>query len=91
MYNLIQKHGKEFAKELFEMVMIEQHLDNENAKELLLKYKIITKATKTIKAYYNHSVWNTNYINIKNGSGKNLVDISYEDNEINNIKKELYE
>ena len=57
MHPLIEQYGKEVLRDLMDMAIINEKLDNQKVYDMLLKHKIITRNTKRI----NCSFRNTNY------------------------------
>lgn len=52
MKDLIQKYGKQLIKELLDLMIISRRVDSESLRLTLIKYGVIKKTTKSLKAYF---------------------------------------
>lgn len=67
MQEYIDKYGKEFLREILDIVIIDKRpFNNEEIRNLLLKHKLIKPSTKIIRCYHSSTDY-AFHINIRNG------------------------
>lgn len=101
--SLVQKYGKQLIKELISIMVIRGNVNGVDFKPLLLKHKIITRNTKTVKAYYRKyqpngrrpdGSWGAlndmrHALELKNGSGRILIYLVFNESELPTIMEGL--
>lgn len=95
MISIIEKYGKQITKELLDIIIIKEKFNNNEVRDVLLKHNVIKKTTKTIDGYVyncNGNTRNKKYtMNIRNGRGEVILNISFNELDIPTIINMLKE
>jgi hypothetical protein len=93
MNHYVQTYGKQLIKELMDNMIINNGISDERARELLIKYGLISKRTKFIYAHC--SKWvspkqNTFYtLDVNNGRGQNVLHFSFQESDIPQLLEDI--
>ena len=85
----IKDYGKELITNILDMLIINNKVNNDIIYDLLVKYKIITRRTKSIRTHYYKGSPNFIKITIKNTSGKVILNMSLVNNDMTEMLKAL--
>ncbi len=95
MHSIVQTYGKQLISELMDMIIISKYVDHTKARDLLIKYDLIKKSTKTIIADYTfkNNYWgNGNHhhlVNMKNGRNQSILRVSFRQSDIPQILEDI--
>lgn len=102
MNHYIQTYGKQLIKELMDIMCINKNITSDTARDLLIKYNIISKRTKIVNTYFCiddvygrvDGRWDKTgekqyKLNIKNGRGTSVLYFIFKDSEIPSLLEEI--
>jgi len=91
MHEYIEKYGKEFIRDIFDIIIIKENkVTDEDFRKILIKNKIIKPSTKFIyPTIYHSDVLCEWYVFAKNGRGTVILDLTFNDSELPILFSEL--
>ncbi len=95
MHPLVKKYGKQFMKDLLDMIFITKNsyinIRRFDVRDFMLKYKLITRNTKTAlcKISKHRNYHYTYYVDVYNGRNTNILHIQFPETEISQILEDI--
>lgn len=95
MHPLVKKYGKQFMKDLLDMIFITKNsyinIRRFDVRDFMLKHKLITRNTKTAlcKISKHRNDYYTYYVDVYNGRNTNILHIQFPEKEISQILEDI--
>ncbi|HOJ95138.1 MAG TPA: hypothetical protein PK390_07845 [Fervidobacterium nodosum] len=91
MHEYIEKYGKEFIRDILDIIIIKENkVTDEDFRKILIKNKIIKPSTKFVyHTIYHSDILRNWYIIAENGRGTIILDLTFNDSELPILFSEL--